>query len=54
MPELTRTPEMIAAEINTIKAQTREVVCRSAIEIGRRLTEADPEAQHHSCDDRRR
>ena len=40
MPELTRTPEVIAAEINTIKAQTREVVCRSAIEIGRRLTEA--------------
>jgi len=23
-----RTPEVIAAEINTIKAQTREVVCR--------------------------
>lgn len=36
----TRTPEIIAAEINTIKAQTREAVCKSAIEIGRRLAEA--------------
>lgn len=37
--QLTRTPEVIASEINTIKAQTRDVVCRNAIEIGRRLTE---------------
>lgn len=34
-----RTPEIIAAEINSIKAQTRDIVCRNAIEIGRRLTE---------------
>ena len=37
---ISRTPEVIAAEINVIKAQTREVVCKSAIEIGRRLVEA--------------
>jgi len=43
-----RTPEVIAAEINTIKAQTREVVCRSAIEIGRRLAEAKCKVAHGS------
>lgn len=36
---MTRTPELIAAEINTIKEQAREVFCRAAIEIGRRLYE---------------
>ena len=45
---MTRTPEVIAAEINTIKAQTREVVCRSAIEIGKRLTEAKCKVPHGS------
>lgn len=35
-----RTPEIIATEINVIKAQARDVYVRSAIEIGRRLYEA--------------
>lgn len=35
----TRTPEVIATEINVIKAQARDVYVRSAIEIGRRLYE---------------
>ena len=36
---MTRTPEVIATEINVIKAQARDVYVRSAIEIGRRLYE---------------
>ncbi|KZE79292.1 hypothetical protein AV654_17630 [Paenibacillus elgii] len=35
-----RTPHVIAAEIRSIDTQTREIVLRSAIEIGRRLIEA--------------
>lgn len=35
-----RTPELIAQEINHLKAQTRNVVLYNAIEIGRRLSEA--------------
>lgn len=35
-----RTAEMIAVEINVIKGQTRDVILRSAIEIGKRLYEA--------------
>ncbi|KGK91389.1 hypothetical protein DP73_03735 [Desulfosporosinus sp. HMP52] len=35
-----RNPLVIAAEINTIKYQTRKVLLASAIEIGRRLKEA--------------
>lgn len=46
--QISRTPEVIAAEINTIKAQTRETVCRSAIEIGRRLAEAKCKVAHGS------
>lgn len=42
----TRTPEVIAAEINTIKAQAREVYVRSAVEIGRRLYEAKNSVPH--------
>lgn len=42
----TRTPEVIAAEINTIKAQAREVCVRSAVEIGRRLYEAKSSVPH--------
>lgn len=42
----TRTPEVIAAEINTIKAQAREVYVRSAVEIGRRLYEAKSSVPH--------
>lgn len=45
---ITRTPEVIAGEINVIKAQAREVYCRSAIEIGRRLTEAKAMVPHGS------
>lgn len=44
--KLMRTPEVIAGEINVIKAQAREVYCRSAIEIGRRLTEAKAMVPH--------
>lgn len=40
MSELIRTPETIASEINIIKAQTRAMLCSSAVEIGRRLYEA--------------
>lgn len=38
--ESARTAEMIAVEINVIKGQTRDVILRSAIEIGKRLYEA--------------
>lgn len=38
MPE--RTPDMIAAEIALIKEQTGKILLVSAVEIGRRLTEA--------------
>ena len=42
MSELTlsRTPELIAAEINDIKEQTKRIFLYNSIEIGRRLTEA--------------
>lgn len=40
MNELSRTPEVIAIEINSIKNQTREIVLHNSIEIGRRLMEA--------------
>lgn len=43
-----RTPERIATEINVIKEQAREVFCRSAIEIGRRLFEAKSIIPHGS------
>lgn len=35
-----RTPELIAAEINNIKNQTKKMILCSSIEIGRRLIEA--------------
>ena len=41
-----RTPEVIAAEINTIKAHTRTILIRSAIEIGERLIEAKEAVDH--------
>ena len=44
----TRTPEVIAAEINVIKAHAREVACKSAIEIGRRLYEVKSQLPHGS------
>ncbi|MCT8975519.1 DUF3102 domain-containing protein [Clostridium sp. CX1] len=37
---ITRTPDLIAAEINNIKEQTRKMVLYNSIEIGRRLVEA--------------
>ena len=38
--KVTRTPELVAAEINGIKEQTRKLVLVNAIEIGKRLAEA--------------
>ena len=35
-----RTPELIAAEINQLREETKKVVIYNSIEIGRRLTEA--------------
>ncbi|SDD88953.1 DUF3102 domain-containing protein [Sporomusa acidovorans] len=40
MGKITRTPGMIAIEINSIKQQTRNLVLYNSIEIGRRLAEA--------------
>lgn len=41
-----RTPEVIAAEINSIKEQTRKVVLYNSIEIGRKLVEAKEVVPH--------
>lgn len=38
--QLTRTPEMVAAEINLIKDQTRRLVLSNSIAIGKKLKEA--------------
>jgi len=38
--DIRRTPELIAAEINDIKARTRTMLLYNSIEIGRRLSEA--------------
>ncbi|ASJ54880.1 hypothetical protein BP422_15680 [Brevibacillus formosus] len=46
MSELVRSAEVIAAEIRSIDAQTREIVLRSAIEIGNRLNEAKELVAH--------
>ena len=43
---VTRTPEIIAAEINSIKLQTRNIVLFNSIEIGKRLTEAKAMLEH--------
>ena len=43
---VSRTPEVIATEINVIKAQARDVYVRSAIEIGKRLYEAKTMVAH--------
>ena len=40
MNEITRTPQVIATEINIIKDQTRKMVLYNSIEIGRKLVEA--------------
>lgn len=44
--QITRTPELIAAEINSIKSQTKAVMVYNAIEIGRRLAEAKSQLPH--------
>lgn len=41
-----RTPQIIAAEINSIKDQTGKMLLYSAIEVGRRLTEAKALVNH--------
>lgn len=41
-----RTTEIIAAEINSIKDQTRRIMLQSSIEIGRRLVEAKSMLKH--------
>ena len=41
-----RTPQLIAAEIRSIDKQTREIVLHSAVEIGKRLTEAKSLVEH--------
>ena len=41
-----RSPQVIAAEIRSIDTQTREIVLRSAIEIGKRLHEAKALVSH--------
>lgn len=46
MNELSRTPMMIAAEINGIKEQVRCTVLSGAVEIGRRLIEAKAMLPH--------
>lgn len=43
---ISRTPEVIAAEINSIKEQTRKVVLYNSIEIGRKLVEAKELVPH--------
>lgn len=43
---MTRTPEIIAAEINGIKDQQRKMMIVAAIEIGRRLTEVKGMLEH--------
>lgn len=46
MSELVRNAQVIAAEIRSIDTQTREIVLRSAIEIGKRLSEAKALVPH--------
>ncbi len=46
-----RTPEIVAAEINSIKYQTRNIVLFNSIEIGRRLVEAKGMMDHGNFGD---
>jgi len=41
-----RTPQIVAAEINSIKDQTRTIILCNSIEIGRRLVEAKSIVEH--------
>lgn len=43
---MTRTPQVIAAEINGIKDQTRKVALLASVEIGQRLVEAKGMIEH--------
>lgn len=43
---INRTPQLIAVEINSIKDQTRKMLLYTAVEIGRRLTEAKSLVSH--------
>ncbi|MGE4273855.1 MAG: DUF3102 domain-containing protein [Desulfitobacterium sp.] len=45
-PAMERTPQVIAAEINTIKHQAGRILLYSFIEIGRRLQEAKSQVNH--------
>lgn len=44
--DIVRTPAIVAAEINSIKFQTRNVLIFNSIEIGKRLTEAKNMMEH--------
>lgn len=44
--DIVRTPAIVAAEINSIKFQTRNVLLFNSIEIGKRLTEAKNMMEH--------
>ncbi|MGL5153307.1 MAG: DUF3102 domain-containing protein [Clostridium sp.] len=46
MSLIVRTPDVIAAEINSIKDQTKKVVLSASVEIGRRLIEAKEMLNH--------
>ncbi len=43
-----KTPDILAAEIRTIKSQTGRMVLNASIEVGRRLTEAKAKLPHGS------
>ncbi len=48
LPDSGKTPDILAAEIRTIKAQTGRMVLNASIEVGRRLTEAKAKLPHGS------
>ena len=48
MPDSGKTPDILAAEIRTIKSQTGRMVLNASIEVGRRLTEAKAKLPHGS------
>ena len=48
LPDSGKTPDILAAEIRTIKSQTGRMVLNASIEVGRRLTEAKSKLPHGS------
>lgn len=46
LPDSGKTPDILAAEIRTIKSQTGRMVLNASIEVGRRLTEAKAKLPH--------